>query len=102
MPIGKSFFILITLATAVNGILTRADYFYRKDRPFVIAHRGMWGHYPEHTLPAYVEAYYAGVDWIEMDIQLTKDGVPLVAHDIVLEHNTNIGDKGASDPYKDR
>ena len=64
MFVGKTFYILITQATAVNEILTSADYFYRKNRPFVIAHRGIWGHYPEHTLLAYVEAYYAGVDWI--------------------------------------
>ena len=45
---------LCTLQIAANGILTRADYFYRKDRPFLMAHRGMFGDYPEHTIPGFV------------------------------------------------
>ena len=74
----------IALASFVKSYITRADYFYRKDRPLLIAHRGEWGYYPEHALPGYVEAYYAGVDFIEFDCQVTKDGELVIQHDAFI------------------
>jgi glycerophosphoryl diester phosphodiesterase len=59
--------------TQVVGFLTTADYYYRSDRPLLIAHRGTWGEYPEHALAGYVDSYYAGVDFIEFDLQISKD-----------------------------
>ena len=55
----------------------------------VIAHRGASGHLPGHTLPSMEEALRAGADWIELDVMPTKDGTLIVAHDVVLDHNTN-------------
>ncbi|MFD2990008.1 glycerophosphodiester phosphodiesterase [Sphingopyxis terrae] len=40
----------------------------------VIAHRGASGHAPESTLPAYELAHEWGVDYLELDAQLTADG----------------------------
>ena len=76
----------------VISFITRADYFYRTDRPLLIAHRGFWGKYPEHAVPGYVEAYYAGVDFIEFDVQVTKDKQLVLMHDPVLNFNTDIWD----------
>ena len=45
------------------------------------AHRGASGHAPENTLPAFEMAYLAEADGIELDVQLSKDGVPVVIHD---------------------
>ena len=45
------------------------------------AHRGASGHAPENTMPAFELAYKMGADGIELDVQLTKDGVPVVIHD---------------------
>ena len=45
------------------------------------AHRGASGHAPENTLPAFELAHTLGADGIELDVQLTKDGVPVVIHD---------------------
>ena len=45
------------------------------------AHRGASGHAPENTLPAFEMAHLAGADGIELDVQLSKDGVPVVIHD---------------------
>lgn len=45
------------------------------------AHRGASGHAPENTLPAFELAHMLGADGIELDVQLTKDGVPVVIHD---------------------
>lgn len=58
--------------------------------PVVIAHRGASGDAPENTLPAFhlaIEKY--GVDMIELDVQCSQDGVPVVFHDETLERTTN-------------
>ncbi len=50
-----------------------------------VGHRGASGYAPENTLPAYDMALQMGVDGIELDLQLTKDGVPVVFHDVTLD-----------------
>lgn len=45
------------------------------------AHRGASGHAPENTMPAFELAEKMGADGIELDVQLTKDGVPVIIHD---------------------
>ncbi|MCM1135485.1 MAG: glycerophosphodiester phosphodiesterase [Clostridium sp.] len=58
----------------------------RAERPTKIwAHRGASGHAPENTLPAFEMAYELGADGIELDAQLTKDGVPVVIHDETVD-----------------
>ena len=47
----------------------------------VWAHRGASGHAPENTLPAFELAYTMGADGIELDVQMTKEGIPVVIHD---------------------
>ena len=56
----------------------------------VIAHRGASGYLPEHTLPAYALAYGQGAHWIEPDVVLTADGVPVALHDNTLERTTDV------------
>ncbi len=46
-----------------------------------IAHRGWHGRHPENTLEALLEAYTQGCDMVEFDVQLSKDGEPIVFHD---------------------
>ncbi|KEZ67238.1 glycerophosphodiester phosphodiesterase, partial [Pseudomonas syringae pv. syringae FF5] len=58
--------------------------------PAVIAHRGASFDAPEETIPAYTLARDLGADYLEMDIQRTKDGVLIALHDDVLERTTNI------------
>ncbi len=50
-----------------------------------IGHRGASGYAPEHTIPAYDLAKRLGADYIEQDLQLTKDGVLVVLHDEKLD-----------------
>lgn len=57
---------------------------------FLIAHRGASGYLPEHTLPAKALAHAQSADFLEQDVVLTKDGVPIVLHDIHLESTTNV------------
>lgn len=53
--------------------------------PIVIAHRGASGYLPEHTLAAKAYAHAVGADFLEQDIVLTRDDVPIVLHDIHLD-----------------
>lgn len=56
----------------------------------VIAHRGASGYLPEHTLPAYALGYGLGAHWIEPDVVLTADDVPIALHDSTLERTTDV------------
>ena len=60
------------------------------DAPIVIAHRGASGYLPEHTLGGYELAVKLGADYIEPDLQLTKDGVLVAMHDDTLTRTTNV------------
>ena len=61
--------------------------------PLVIAHRGASALAPEHTAAAYARAIADGADVIEVDLQLTRDGVLVALHDDTLTRVT----AGASD-----
>ncbi|MCU7555133.1 glycerophosphodiester phosphodiesterase [Alteromonas sp. ASW11-19] len=56
----------------------------------IIAHRGASGYLPEHTLPAAALAHAQRPDFIEQDVVISKDNVPIVLHDIHLETVTNV------------
>ena len=49
-------------------------------KPLVIAHRGASAYAPENTLAAFKLAFDMGADGIELDVELTQDGVPVVFH----------------------
>jgi glycerophosphoryl diester phosphodiesterase len=51
----------------------------------VIAHRGASGYAPEHTFAAWDRALELGADYLEQDLQMTRDGVLVVMHDETLE-----------------
>jgi glycerophosphoryl diester phosphodiesterase len=57
-------------------------------RPLFIAHRGASADAPENTLAAFRRALALGVDGIELDVRLTRDGVPVVFHDATLARVT--------------
>lgn len=56
----------------------------------VIAHRGASGYLPEHTMESKAMAYAMHVNFIEQDLVLSKDDVPIVIHDIYLDDVTNV------------
>ena len=58
--------------------------------PLVVAHRGASGYLPEHTLEAKAMAHALGADFLEQDIVLTKDDVPIVLHDIYVDTVTDV------------
>ena len=62
----------------------------------IIAHRGASGYLPEHTLAAKALAHSMNPDYIEQDVVLTKDGVPVVLHDHYLDTVTDVAKKFAA------
>ena len=57
--------------------------------PRVIAHRGDSKNNPENTIPAFLSAVKMGIDVIETDVHLSRDGVLVIWHDPTLERNTD-------------
>ncbi len=58
--------------------------------PTVMAHRGLSADAPENTLYAFSDAISVGADFIELDVQQTRDGVLVVMHDSNLKRTTGV------------
>ena len=78
------------MKTFVTFVMIAATAIAQESKPLVIAHRGASGYLPEHTLAAKVYAHALGADFLEQDIVLTKDDVPVVLHDIYLDTVTDV------------
>ena len=57
--------------------------------PRIIGHRGAAAYAPENTLEGLYTAADMGIDWVEFDVKLTKDQVPILFHDDTLDRTTN-------------
>jgi glycerophosphoryl diester phosphodiesterase len=60
-----------------------------RDRPLILGHRGAPFDAPENTMLAFRRAMEQGADGIELDVQPSLDGVPVVLHDDTLDRTTN-------------
>lgn len=74
--------LLVCLATALASGHEKA----------IVAHRGASAYLPEHTLEGYAMGYGQGAHYIEPDLMLTQDGVPIALHDRSLEPTTNVAE----------
>jgi glycerophosphoryl diester phosphodiesterase len=72
-----------------GGVLVMATVARAADK-IVIAHRGASGYLPEHTLAAKAAAHVMGADYIEQDVVLSRDGVPMVLHDVQIDTVTDV------------
>ncbi len=59
-------------------------------REWLVAHRGHAAAFPENTLPALRSALELGAAWLEFDIQLSADRVPVLCHDATLQRTAAI------------
>lgn len=59
-------------------------------RKILVAHRGASAYAPEHTLESYQLALKQNADFVEQDLQITRDGVLVCLHDLTLERTTNV------------
>ena len=57
--------------------------------PSVIGHRGAAAFAPENTLESIRTAAEIGAKWVELDVKLTKDSIPIIFHDDTLERTTS-------------
>jgi glycerophosphoryl diester phosphodiesterase len=62
--------------------------FFALERPIVIGHRGCAGEAPENTLASFERALACGAAVLESDVHLTRDGVPVLIHDEVVDRCT--------------
>ena len=77
-------FTLLVLCAGVIGMTTQTP------RKILVAHRGASAYAPEHTLAAYRLALAQGADFVEQDLQISKDSVLVCLHDLTLERTTNV------------
>jgi glycerophosphoryl diester phosphodiesterase len=81
---------LLLLLIIPSTIISQPD--HAKHGPLLIAHRGASGYAPEHTLSAYEIAIQQGADFVEQDLQFTKDGALICMHDPELGRTTNVAE----------
>src|SRR5256885_6738737 len=62
----------------------------KRTAPVVIGHRGACGYVPEHTLTSYFIAMQDGVDYVEPDLVMTKDGVLVARHENEIGGTTDV------------
>jgi glycerophosphoryl diester phosphodiesterase len=79
--------ILIVVAGVPLWMLSRPE--AARARVQVLAHRGASAYAPENTLSAFQLAIEQRADWLELDVQQTKDGQLVVFHDLRMERTTN-------------
>jgi glycerophosphoryl diester phosphodiesterase len=95
----KIFFccVVVMLSVIANVSAKQVD-----ERPMfeqVIAHRGDHKEYPGNTLPAIKSAFELGVDGVEIDVRVSKDGVVVLIHDSSLKRMTGINKEVANLTY---
>ncbi|SDW89823.1 glycerophosphoryl diester phosphodiesterase [Marininema mesophilum] len=82
-----TFFILISTVSCANqknaSLIPSSQ-----SNVLVIAHRGASGYAPEHTLPSYNLAKKMKADYLEVDLQRTKDNKLVIIHDETLDRTT--------------
>src|SRR5205823_10718847 len=66
--------------------------------PIVIGHRGASGYVPEHTLASYFLAMQYGADYVEPDLVMTADGVPIARHENEIGATTDASQHRPSAP----
>ena len=82
------FFTLMVLTSIIPLITTDAN--PDKPCPVVLGHRGAAGIYPEHTEIAYENGADLGADYIECDVQITKDLQLVCSHEAWIKEVCNV------------
>ena len=82
-PLGANPYAANASVLQLHGALSRTESFG------IISHRGAAALAPENTLAAMRIAFDQGVDFVEADLHLTADGIPVLMHDDTLERTTN-------------
>jgi glycerophosphoryl diester phosphodiesterase len=78
----------LIIAAAISGLAILV--FAQSGKKILVAHRGASAYAPEHTIEAYRLAIEQGADFVEQDLQITKDGAVVCLHDLTLERTTDV------------
>jgi len=84
--------VVSVVALAVAGAAGQGPFKGYKAGKTNIAHRGASAYAPEHSAAGYKLAIAQGADYVEQDLQVTKDGQLVCLHDLTLERTTNVRD----------
>lgn len=77
-----------TLRKMIGG--DEVDLWYKREGHIpMLGHRGIRAKYPENTMLSFEKAIAAGVDLIEFDVNITKDGIPVVIHDTTVDRTSD-------------
>ncbi len=76
--------VLVPKGGAITSLDLKFAGLRRRNRIWVHGHRGSASTHPENTLASFQEGYRAGADFVELDVHLSADGVPVVFHDEIL------------------
>ena len=55
----------------------------------IIGHRGVKDLAPENTLDSILNAFDLGLNWVEIDVKVSKDNIPFLLHDDTFSRTTN-------------
>ena len=85
----KKILFILSLLILISGCKS-----FKNDskKPILISHRGACGYLPEHTIGSKIMAYTQGANYLEQDIALSKDNIPIVIHDSHLNSLTNVNE----------
>jgi len=81
--------LFLILITVIVRAITRFSEKKKENSPLKIGHRGAAGYCPENTISSFKKAVELGVDYLELDIQMTKDRKLVVIHDPTVNRTTN-------------
>ncbi|WBL24907.1 glycerophosphodiester phosphodiesterase family protein [Zunongwangia sp. HGR-M22] len=91
----KALFIFL-LISRFCGAQSNSSFQYTNENLFdpsptvilVAAHRGMHTNFPENSLQSIEDAIVHNIDIVEVDVRLTKDGIPILIHDRKVDRTT--------------
>lgn len=93
----KKFFSIVLMSSLAMGMFT-APALAAQESPISkqqqlkminVAHRGASGHAPENTMSAFQKGVDMKADYIEIDVQMSKDGELVIMHDTTVDRTTN-------------
>lgn len=81
--------IVMTILNILDKPISLKSIFAPDMKVATVAHRGASAYAPEHTIPSYRSGIRSGADYIEIDLQMTKDGEIIAMHDETVNRTTN-------------
>ena len=79
----------MTLEGKLNFQLKKLNQNNWKNLNNIIGHRGVKDLAPENTLDSILNAFDLGLNWVEIDVKVSKDNIPFLLHDDTLSRTTN-------------